>query len=165
MTYMAHWFSERMEQLCKELKTSKSKLGQDAGLSHATIGKWIQAADAGKFSPRLEQVELLAKHTGKPVSWFLTEGGAASSPAQAKAPAGNITAKDLERVARRLTEFDEVSDDEAWLLMRNLVADDAEALYFAARDVLRMRAMQEHHSGTVGKINSSPTRVRRVKTS
>lgn len=162
MTYMAHWFSERMEQLCKELGMTKSRLGQEAGLSHATIGKWMQSAEAGRFSPRLKEVELLSKYTGRPVSWFMTEGG--DDGATSKVAVTTISAADLEKVARRLTEFDGVSPNDAWLLMRNLVATDAESLYFAARDVLRSQALEEQHRDGVSEMTRGAMPVRRVKT-
>ncbi len=160
---MAHWFTKRMEQLIKERKTSKSALGQEAGLSHATIGKWMQQADDGNFSPRLKEIELLAKYTGRPVAWFLTEGP--STPVSLDPATGHITAADLNKTAQRLTDYAGIPEDEAWLLMRDVVAPDAESLYFAALDVLRSRSLEKQHGDTVREMERGSSPVRRIKKS
>lgn len=129
---MPNWFKVRIEQLCDELGVSKSKLGTDAGLSHATIGKWIRMAESGAFNPRLEQVELLAAHTGRPVSWFLghTEH---DKPGQG----GTLVA--ASEAANKLTELDGIPAEEAWQLMRELLSVDSDSFYFEARRLLKSR--------------------------
>lgn len=134
-----NWFKVRIDQLCDELGVSKSKLGTDAGLSHATIGKWIRMAESGAFNPRLEQVELLAKHTGRPVAWFLEEGrhdplGSPMSPSL-----NSLSAAD--QAAKQLTELDGVPPDQAWLLMRELLDIAADSLYVEARRLLKARSI------------------------
>ncbi len=153
---MAHWFADRIEQLCKELKTTKSQLGLEAGLSHATIGKWVRSAEAGEFSPRLREVEMLASYTGKPAAWFLFE-----RPPGMVAP-GSLAAAD--EAARKLTKYDNVPEDDAWLLMRQLVGNDADTLYFEARAILSSR-VAEYHQRSVDEIKAGATPRRSVKTS
>lgn len=152
---MPHWFADRIEQLCKELKTTKSKLGQEAGLSHATIGKWVRAAEEGDFSPRLREVEVLAKHTGKPVTWFLFE--------RAVSPAGD-TLSAAREAASDLAKYDKVPEDEAWSLMRHVVGSDPKTMYFEARSILNSR-VGEHHQSSADKIKAGAAPTRGIKTS
>jgi len=127
---MPNWLKQRIDQICEERGVSKSKLGVDAGLSHATIGKWIKMVDVGSFNPRLEQVEMLAEYTGKPVAWFL---GQETTPG-VRPKDGSLAAADA--AAARLTELDGVHPDQAWLLMRTLTGTETESLYFEARRLL-----------------------------
>lgn len=154
---MAHWFPERIEQLCKELKVTKSRLGQEAGLSHATISKWIRAAETGDFNPRLTEVEKLARHTGRPATWFLFERvDAARVEGDTKAAA--------DKAARRLTEFDGVPAEEAWSLIRKVVSADWETQYFEARAILGAQ-VGKHHQRSSDEIKAGAVSSRSVKTS
>ena len=65
------------------------------------------------------------------------------------ASVGSLAAAD--QAARRLTEFDGVPADDAWLLMRSLVGGDADSLYFEARRVLAAgMSVRERHDSRLG---------------
>lgn len=147
---MAHWFSERIEQLCKELGMTPTRLGLAAGLSSYTIRKWKKNAEAGQFNPGREEIEKLASYTGKPVSWFVIEGSSRKTD-----PSGASTLIDADEAAKELTRLDGVSDDEAWLLMRHLLNSAPRALYFEARNILISKAMQKRHAKRVKKLKRS----------
>ena len=128
----------------------------EAGLSLANIaGKEITRAaihlvETGKSRPSMETLELIAKRTGKPVSYFLASGSGGSSP----------------RVSERRRRKTALTPDRIEHLERLLVSGDNSGLKEAAGTVLttaensREKAFALYYLGRAQLLASDPEAAR-----
>lgn len=105
-------FEMRIRTLERTKKQKMGPLGVSAGLSHATIRKWIEASyEPESFNPQWAELKKLADYCGVTVDWLMDTGELAPVPMWA--PNQSDLASVRERLLRR--SYPRASIDEVLL--------------------------------------------------